>query len=546
VVVAEFENRTDDPSLDHLGRTIAETLTQGLSEIGEIDLLPARPLDPASGKDLASAVRRLAEETGASLIVTGDYSPRDGGLRLQARVTAAETMRPLYGIDDISASRAFSEEIVEDFRQRVMGLTSVLHSLRPPRSFSVNLAAETWSLYFSEPPRYDALLEYRAAWGQFGKDYPRAFELFQRAVELDPGFVVADIALAVAYSNALQDTKAEEIYAKWESRPQELAFVPRSWLAYFQAILKGRNAEALQLVEELYRRLPDPQIGYLLGYGAVNANRPELAIETFASYLDEEKSNRGDTWAWSYWSVAYHQAGEYEQELALARRMSERYPQSLNIRLGEVRAMIALGEAEKLDRVLEEIEATPSSDVSPGDVLKVAAREMGAHGRPEESLRIANLAVDWYREKAAGDAAATRESRGLGDALYLAHQWREARSVFAAIAEDDPQDLHALGYLGVLAARLGEQDEALRISQRLAAWEDPYVRGRHAYWRVSIAAALGDRDEAVRYLRAAFAEGLRFSTNTTSYLHADMNLEPLRGYPPFDRLMAPKEHSASQ
>ncbi len=549
VVVAEFENRTGDPSLDHFGRTIAETLTQGLSEISEIDLLPARPLAPAFEQDRADAVRHLAEETGASLIVTGDFSPAEGGQRLQAAVTAAETMRPLYGIDEISASRVLPEEIVEDFRQRVMALAAILNQPEePPRSRTAALSVETWPLYFSKPPRHDALLEYRAGWGQFGRDYPRAFRHFERAVDLDPGFVTADLTLAVAYMNSGQNAKAEAILAKWESTPHTLPFTGRKWLAYFRASLEGRRAEALQRIEELYRRTSDPEAGYLLGYGAVQANRPELAIETFASYLDDKEeslpSHSGDSarphWGWSFWPVAYHLAGDYEEELSLARRMSERYPQSLNIRLGEVRALIALGEAVELDRVLEEVLATPSSDLTHGGLLRVAAEELSAHGRPEDSLRLANLAVDWYHEQAAGDAAATRGSWGLGDALYLAGRWREARSVFASIAEDNPESVHVLGYLGVLSARLGEHDEARRISERLAAWADPFARGSDTYWRASIAAALGERDEAVRNLRAAFAEGLSFWSNMTSNCHADTNLEPLRRYPPFDRLMAPK------
>ena len=107
-------------------------------------------------------------------------------------------------------------------------------------------------------------------------------------------------------------------------------------------------------------------------------------------------------------------------------------------------------------------------------------------------------------------------------------------------------NLEALGHLGVVAARLGEQDDAQRISQRLAVWEYPYLHGRHTYWRASIAAALGDRDDAVRLLRQAFAEGLWFVGTFEDMRHGDMNLDPLRGYPPFVRLMAPKERSNSK
>ena len=554
VVVAEFENRTEDPSLDHLGRTIAATLTQGLSEIGEIDLLPARPLAPTPGEDRASTFRRLAEETGASLIVTGDYFPQETGLRLQVRVTSAETMRLLYGVDEISASRAFPEETLEEVRQRIMGLTTIL--CQPSKgniNISLDLSVETWSLYYSEPPRYDALMEFQAGWNYFGHDYPKALQHFQRAADLDPGYFWANLEMASAYTNLDQYPKADAIVASWEGRRQGLAGAARDTLDWLRAAIDGRNAEALQRLQALARRLPQARsYKYLVGATALSTNRPELAVEMFASYLDveqiEEKPNPNDLWGRSLWLLAYHLNGNYEQELSLARRMSEHHPQSLALRLGEVRALIALGKMEELDRVLEEAQATPSNDTSPGDVFYIAARELRAHGRPEEALPIANLAVDLYRQQSVGEAATAQSRVRLGAALCLAQRWRKARSVFAEVAEGDPfpWNLEALGHLGVVAARLGEQDDAQRISQRLAVWEYPYLQGRHTYWRASIAAALGDRDDAVRFLRQAFAEGLPFTLGDEEMRHDDMNLDPLRGYPPFDRLMAPKERSNSK
>jgi tetratricopeptide (TPR) repeat protein len=153
-----------------------------------------------------------------------------------------------------------------------------------------------------------------------------------------------------------------------------------------------------------------------------------------------------------------------------------------------------------------------------------------------------------YRQQSVGEAATAQSRVRLGAALCLAQRWRKARSVFAEVADGDPfpWNLEALGHLGVVAARLGEQNDAQRISQRLAVWEYPYLQGRHTYWRASIAAALGDRDDAVRFLRQAFAEGLPFTLGYDEMRHDDMNLDPLRGYPPFDRLMAPKERSNSK
>ena len=45
-----------------------------------------------------------------------------------------------------------------------------------------------------------------------------------------------------------------------------------------------------------------------------------------------------------------------------------------------------------------------------------------------------------------------------------------------------------------------------------------------------------ERDEAVDLLRRAFAQGLAFGL----WVHVDPDLEPLRGYPPYEEIVRPK------
>jgi hypothetical protein len=51
-----------------------------------------------------------------------------------------------------------------------------------------------------------------------------------------------------------------------------------------------------------------------------------------------------------------------------------------------------------------------------------------------------------------------------------------------------------------------------------------------------IAAALGDRDEAVRLLQLGFDNG----QNHSSLIHIDPSFDELRGYAPYDNLMRPR------
>jgi hypothetical protein len=90
--------------------------------------------------------------------------------------------------------------------------------------------------------------------------------------------------------------------------------------------------------------------------------------------------------------------------------------------------------------------------------------------------------------------------------------------------------------LGVVEARGGDRQEALRIGQQIEALDCPYAFGDDTRWRARIAAQLGQHEQAISLLRQAFADGLAYG----SWLHADMDLEPLSAHPAFQELLKPK------
>ena len=186
--------------------------------------------------------------------------------------------------------------------------------------------------------------------------------------------------------------------------------------------------------------------------------------------------------------------------------------------------------------VVDECSAMTSAFGTAGAVMDVAAMELREHGAKDLSLAYAKRALQWYREKAAGRGAGEEESTGLAEALYDAEQWEEARSIFRELSQKHPEDIDHLGYLGALAARLGDREEALLSSDRLKAVERPFLFGAPSYWRACIASILGEREQAVSLLRDAFAQGYPYGVSVLS----DMNLERLRGYGPFKELIEPK------
>ena len=90
--------------------------------------------------------------------------------------------------------------------------------------------------------------------------------------------------------------------------------------------------------------------------------------------------------------------------------------------------------------------------------------------------------------------------------------------------------------LGVSAARTGDRTRALAASRQLAAVDKPFLFGGPSIGRASIAAQLGERDEALRLLRQAVNEGFWDWRG----LHQNADFDPLRNEPEFQEILRPK------
>jgi tetratricopeptide (TPR) repeat protein len=202
-----------------------------------------------------------------------------------------------------------------------------------------------------------------------------------------------------------------------------------------------------------------------------------------------------------------------------------------------VRALAGLGRIEAIEPVLDQCLTLQWSEVDPSWILLTAVRALRKHGHHDEAQRIADRAVALYRGRSAPVADPPHHQWQLLECLYHAERWDEAQSLCAQLAAADPDHVDVLGRLGTLAARRGEEAEARRLFDRLRAVDRPYLWGNHTAWCARIAALLGEQQPAVELLLEAAAQGKHF---LGSWPYDDIDLEPLRGYPPFEEFVRPK------
>jgi serine/threonine protein kinase/tetratricopeptide (TPR) repeat protein len=535
VMVAMFENQTGDKSLNPLGRMASDWITQGLSQTDLAEVVPTMTVlqfSPVTTSESGTSQAQnqplsLAREIGAGIVISGVYYLADNDLQFHASITDVQHGKLIHSLEPVQGPLDKKMEVIQSLREQVLGSLAV---------YLDNAWDESY-LKQAEIPEYEAYQEFMQGAEFFGVDYPKAIQHFERAVELDPTFIQAKMWIATAYGNQGCYAEAESILQSIDQNRKKLSPFDGHIVDWYKADLEGRHQEALRFIRMAEKLTPKNfTVNYIVGLQALQCNRPQETVETFARLdsVDPEILYRREVGSWriGVLAEAHHMLGNYKKELKVAREGQNYYPDTLGLKLGEVRALAALERIKGIQAVIEESLTMKITATSPGTVMHEASEELRAQGYKEEALKIANRAVDWYQQHR-GEADYRFP---LAQAFYLAERLQESRALFEELFKEEPENIDFMGYLGTLAARLGDEEEALRISEELKNIDRPYLFGVHTYWRACIASPLGNNPKAVKLLTEAFNQGLGYGV----YLHNNIGLEPLRDYPPFQELIKPK------
>jgi len=530
VVVMRFDNQTGDSSLDSFGLMTSNWITQGLSRIDGLKVVPTSTVlqiyrAAASGTMATSGgddpVRGLAEATFAGTVISGSYFLQGATLYIQAEITDLLRGEIINAMEPVVGARDAPMDLIESARQSIMGAVATHFDARMDLSL------------MSSPPRLDAYSEYMAGIELFGLDTPEAIRRFERAVELDPDFAAARVWLGMACWKSGDRPRAASAFAQLEGQREKLTSYERIYIRIASAFNESRYSEGLMAAREALDVAPsDAMMTFQVGILALMLNRPHEAIEALTSFdPDLVRSRQFNLWRLRGIVRAHYILGEFEQGLEVVRLAREEFPDDGGAAMYEVRALAALGRLEEVDRLIEQ-SLSERLDVTPAWLTIEASIELRARGHRKESLDYANHALDLT--KIQGRENPTDRAR----ALLCAERWDDARRAYEQLAVEKPDELPYQAQLGIIAARTSEGEEALRISDQLASLDELSMRhpGWPAYYRACIAAVLGDRERSIALIHESIEQGFWHF----DHLRRDMDLESLRDYPPFKELIRPK------
>jgi len=537
IVVAGFDNQTGDPAHDVIGRMAADWIVQGLSKTGVVDIVPSMLVEQIysvfKGED---PLLFLTQETKAGTLITGTYYLQGESIQFHCQITDAREGKLLKALDPVSGPVEDPLKLIESLRQQLM--TTLLLFFDPE--------IKDWAGVMDMPSSYEAYKEFMVGRALGLKiEYKEAVEHYLRAASLDSGYAQPRIWGAGTYQDLQEYAKADALLKEADILSDKLNPYDRYMLDSQKALIRGDYNGWYRAQVQITQLSPNPFEQFNRGFSAVWVNRPQEAIH-YISKADPESELL--KYNWGYWhalTTAHYMLGNHKKELKEARKARRQYPDNQVILYIEARALAALGKIKEVNECVDESLNFPDTVGAliwnAGGIILFIGKELRAHGYKEEAIQVLERAIKWYQKRPREEAETQMHRGRLAEAFYVAERWEEAQAQFKDLHNEYPDDIDFLGYIGALAARRGDRDEALRISGLLENDERPYLFGRHTGWRAAIAALLGEKELAVKLLQEALNQGVTYQYMGGPYcINPNMDFESLYDYPPFQELMKPK------
>src|SRR5437016_2612354 len=551
VVVAVIENHTGDPSLDNVGHMAADWVTQGLAQTGLVEVVSSMSVmssSVASGRHGAghldaAGLQSLGRETGAGTVVSGAYYRQADSLRFQVQISAAHDGTVLRALEPVAGPIAQPLVAVEAVRQRVMATLATLFDSR--LSF--------WAKSAGQPPTFAAYQEFIQGLDRMVQfDSRGAIGHFRRAAQEDTTFRLPLIFAAHEYLDLDEFATADSIAHAVERSPGRLSPLDQHYLTWVLAQTRGDRQRALETAREMAVIAPNSETLWLVAQCALALNRPREMIAALTALGPDRGLFRGWSVYWFYLSFSHHLLGDYRRELKEALEGRRRHPAELTVLAAEVRALAALGRAADITARLSEAPSLPPQPGwSPADIGLLAAFALAAHDHGGDAPAASMWALRWLAGRPPAEVRSVANRFRLAIAYYQTGQLDTTRRLLedlaaervlgardssmrwvSAITGDPPDHLTFHGFLGVVAAREGKRDEALRFDRTLQAMSPRYLYGRHTMWRARIHAVVGERDAAGALVQEAYAQGYPRG----GVMHLYPSPMALGGYPPFREL----------
>jgi len=548
VAVLPFQNFSDQPENAYFADGVQDDILTNLSKIGDLKVISRTSVMAYRGT--SKSVRQIGKELGVSALLEGSVRREGNRVRVNVQLINAENDQHLWAEDydrDLTDVFAIQTDLAQKIAKELQAQLSPIEQAqiihRPTENGEAYLA-------FVEAHNLQASLE-------DVKKLRQAAQLYERALQLDPKFVLAMANLSILHSwifhNFEPSAEERDLAQRYAERALQLQpDSPEAHLArgYFLYYGKTDYEGALRELALAQHGLPNDAEAYLI-IGAIQRRQGKW-MESTANLEKAVSLNPNDTWPRQNLFFNYQMQRNFDAANRVIDRALAINPKSFS--LWALKAKLAITErgdltvAEKGLAVLDQETALGKvKEVDPAMLAEVSlgkANLLTFRGKYSEALEILRqLPPETAATKPHGFIEACllegtlREK--LGQTTEAQAAFRKAKEAAETALRDAPNEPSRHTALASALARLGEKEAAISEAKRamelrpesVDAFEGPAITQTLA----EVYALTGENAKAIEILDGLLS---RPGELTVPLLKIDFVWDRLRDDPAFQALLA--------
>jgi tetratricopeptide (TPR) repeat protein/predicted Ser/Thr protein kinase len=437
IAVISFENLTGEPQYDSLTKAVPSLFTTKFEAMGFSyvptwerlqDILKQLGKDPETPIDAETGFA-ICQKEGIEALLVGKITRAGNVFALDAKALDVGTRRSLAS----ETSRGEGEDsiLLSQIDDISSGLASKLN-VKTLAAEAVPPIAETTT---SSLKAYEYYLKGNEAIYR-GLGFDEARDYFLKAVEIDPGFVLAHLGIAQTYRQQGNQRGAREVMEKAMAYSERANPKERLYLqAWFARIVEGDRKKLVQIMKEIAQKYPkEKEAHYWLGVNYKADGMFDEAIREFQTVLELDPYS---IIGLAEITGAYVYKRDFENALAAAKRHAALAP-------NEASPLEALGytymQMGQLDLAIEKYKEALA--IKP-DFAAVLGGIVNTYGLKEDYSE----AIKWANEKIVRSKAPAAEADGhllRGFYEYWTGSFRQAVATARKVREigESAQNMH--------------------------------------------------------------------------------------------------------
>jgi TolB-like protein/class 3 adenylate cyclase len=326
IAVLPFTNLSDDPEQEFLSDGITENIITSLSRVPDLFVIARNSTFTYKGKPVK--VQQVAEELGVRYVLEGSMQRSGNRVRINVQL-----------IDALAGNHLWAERYDREIKD-VFALQDDI-SLKIANALDVELVwglGAKWRSSADNLEAYLTLMRGRAIHYRHTKeDNFQSIQLFKKAIELDPDWIIPKVQLSWAYfvdGRMGWNYPRKESFRRADELAQEaLAADPSNHVVYallgtLHLFPKRDYEKAIEFGEKSVATDPnDANAKALLAYSLVHAGRPQEAIVLFKKAM--RLTPFYPNWYLRVLGIAYQLTGEFDKAVEVLKSSRDRNPESL-------------------------------------------------------------------------------------------------------------------------------------------------------------------------------------------------------------------------